>query len=65
MYIRPISDLRSRYAEIEETVLKGSPVYLTKNGYGVMVLVSLDAYEKMATQTETKTSDRSRGNRNE
>ena len=33
--IRPVSDLRNKFPEIEETVLRtGEPVYLTKNGYG-------------------------------
>ena len=33
MQIRPVSDLRNKYPEIEEAVLRsGQPVYLTKNG---------------------------------
>ena len=33
--IRPVSDLRNRFSEVEEDVLsKGEPVFLTKNGYG-------------------------------
>ena len=33
--IRPVSDLRNKFPEIEETVLRsGEPVFLTKNGYG-------------------------------
>ena len=36
--IRPVSDLRNKFPEIENTVLNtGEPVYLTKNGYGSMV----------------------------
>lgn len=32
--IRPVSDLRNKYPEIEELVLKeDEEVYLTKNGY--------------------------------
>jgi hypothetical protein len=30
--IRPVSDLRNKYPEIEAIVQKGNPVYLTKNG---------------------------------
>ena len=31
--IRPVSDLRNKFPEIEDLVLKsGQPVYLTKNG---------------------------------
>ena len=33
MNIRPVTDLRNKYPEIEEEVLqKGEPVFLTKNG---------------------------------
>ncbi|NLG57701.1 MAG: type II toxin-antitoxin system prevent-host-death family antitoxin, partial [Clostridiales bacterium] len=34
--IRPVSDLRNNFREIEESVKSGKPVYLTKNGYGSM-----------------------------
>ena len=36
--IRPISDLRNKYPEREQLVLGGEEVYLTKNGYGSMVV---------------------------
>lgn len=46
--IRPISDLKDRYLEIEELVLKkDEAVYLTKNGYGSMVVLSLEKYSEM------------------
>lgn len=32
--IRPVSDLRNKFPEIETLVNSGYPVYLTKNGYG-------------------------------
>ena len=45
--IRPVSDLRNKYPEIEELVLKeDEAVYLTKNGYGSMVVMSLEKYSK-------------------
>ena len=45
MHIRPVSDLRNKYPEIEDIVLReGEPVYLTKNGYGTMVVMSLEQY---------------------
>lgn len=51
--IRPISDLRNHYAEVEEEVLsKGEPVFLTKNGYGSMVLLSLEQFEDMSNGIE-------------
>ena len=41
--IRPVSDLRNKYPEIEEAVLKrGEPVLLTKNGYGSIVVMRLE-----------------------
>ena len=46
--IRPVSDLRNKYPEIEEMVLKeDEAVYLTKNGYGTMVLLSVEKYSKL------------------
>lgn len=46
--IRPVSDLRNKYPEIEELVLKeDEPVYLTKNGYGSMVVMSLEKYSNI------------------
>ena len=45
--IRPVSDLRNNFAEISKTVHETSqPVFLTKNGYGDMVVMSLEAYEE-------------------
>jgi len=52
--IRPISDLRNNFADIERTVQDGNPVYLTKNGYGVMVVMSLEAYSRQVDETEQK-----------
>ena len=46
--IRPVSDLRNKYPEIEDLVLKeDEAVYLTKNGYGSMVVMSLEKYSEM------------------
>ena len=46
--IRPVSDLRNKYPEIENLVLKeDEPVYLTKNGYGSMVVMSLKKYSQI------------------
>ena len=53
--IRPISDLRNKFTEIEEFVTSTqSPVFLTKNGYGSMVVMSIQAYENMINNIETK-----------
>ena len=51
--IRPISDLRNKYPEIENMVLKeDETVYLTKNGYGSMVVMSIEKYSKLISDSE-------------
>lgn len=51
--IRPVSDLRNNFAEISKTVHETSePLFLTKNGYGDMVVMSYDAYEKLQFESE-------------
>lgn len=47
MNIRPISDLRNHYSEVEEQVFASGPVFLTKNGYGSMVVMSIEQFEQM------------------
>ena len=45
--------MRNKYPEIEEIVLKeDEAVYLTKNGYGSMVVMSLKKYEKLLADAE-------------
>ena len=45
--IRPVSDLRNRFSEVEEDVLsKGEPVFLTKNGRGKYAILDMEDYEK-------------------
>lgn len=51
--IRPVSDLRNKFTDIEKVVNQGEPVYLTKNGYGTMVVLSLDAYSKLVQNVES------------
>lgn len=51
--IRPVSDLRNSFADISRDVHEtGRPVFLTKNGAGDMVVMSMDAYEQMAFESE-------------
>ena len=52
--IRPVSDLRNNFRDIEETVKGGKPVYLTKNGYGSMVVLSLEQYTALTQDIEQK-----------
>ncbi len=46
--IRPVSDLRNKFTEIEKVVEAGQPVFLTKNGYGRMVIMSMGTYAKLS-----------------
>ena len=50
--IRPVSDLRNKFPEIEKAIGGGEPVYLTKNGYGAMVVMSLESYSKLVEGVE-------------
>lgn len=50
--IRPVSDLRNKFTEIENVVKEGQPVYLTKNGYGSMVVMSLEKYAQITDDVE-------------
>ena len=53
--IRPVSDLRNKFPEIEQTVLSsGKPVFLTKNGYGSMVVMSIEQYSALTDELEMK-----------
>ena len=53
--IRPVSDLRNKFPEIEETVIgSNAPVFLTKNGYGTMVLMSVEQYSALIDDVERK-----------
>ena len=52
--IRPVSDLRNKFPEIESVVNEGHPVYLTKNGYGTMVVLSLEMFSELTDDIERK-----------
>ncbi|MDR2944707.1 MAG: type II toxin-antitoxin system Phd/YefM family antitoxin [Methanosarcinales archaeon] len=47
MQIRPVSDLRNKFTEIELIIKEGAPVYLTKNGHGAAVVLSLEKYSEL------------------
>lgn len=51
--IRPVSDLRNNFAEISKTVHEtAQPVFLTKNGYGDMVVLNMEAFENLQFESE-------------
>ena len=52
LQIRPVSDLRNKFPDIVKIVNSGDPVYLTKNGYGAMVVLSLEEYSKLTDGVE-------------
>ena len=51
--IRPVSDLRNSFADISREVHEsGEPIFLTKNGYGDMVVMSMEAFERRQFESE-------------
>jgi prevent-host-death family protein len=51
--IRPISDLRNNSNEISEFCrATREPVFITKNGVGDMVVLSVEMYERQLAQLE-------------
>ena len=58
--IRPVSELRNNFPAIEKIVNGGDPVYLTKNGHGAMVVLSLDQYAELTGDIEMKLDEADR-----
>jgi prevent-host-death family protein len=52
--IRPITDLRNTTEISELCHAKREPLFITKNGYGDLVVMSIEAYEEL---TETARTD--------
>ncbi len=51
--IKPISDLRNKANELSKLVHKtGEPIFITKNGEGDMVLMSLAQYGQLQKKLE-------------
>ena len=51
--IKPISSLRNKTREITELCRKsGEPIFLTHNGEGDLVVMSLEAFEKMQSHQD-------------
>lgn len=50
--IRPITDLRNTTEISELCHKKKEPVFITKNGYGDLVVMSIEAYEEMLETSE-------------
>lgn len=50
--IRPVSDLRNKFPDIEKAVQSNGHVVLTKNGYGSMVVLSIEEYSRLVNSLE-------------
>jgi prevent-host-death family protein len=51
--IKPITDLRNKARELSKLCHdSGEPVFITKNGEGDMVLMSLAAYERLQARLD-------------
>ena len=47
--IKPISDLRN-YTEVLKETSEGAPVFLTKNGRGVYVILDMKDYDRLKAE---------------
>ena len=55
MTILPSTSLRNQYNEISEKCKQtGEPIYLTKNGEGDLVVMSVEAFEKQQAMLKLK-----------
>ena len=53
MLIRPVSDLRNNFTDISKKVHEtDEPIFLTKNGYGDIVVMSLNSFEKLKLEND-------------
>jgi PHD/YefM family antitoxin component YafN of YafNO toxin-antitoxin module len=51
--IRPITDLRNTNDISDMCHSKMEPIFITKNGYGDLVVMSIETYEQMLEVNET------------
>ncbi len=51
--IRPITDLRNTTEISELCHAKKEPLFITKNGYGDLVVMSIEAYEELLETART------------
>ena len=50
--IRPITDLRNTNEISDLCHAKNEPIFITKNGYGDLVVMSIQAYESMLDERD-------------
>lgn len=51
-HIRPITDLRNTNEISELCHKKNEPIFITKNGYGDLVIMSIESYEAILHERE-------------
>ncbi len=51
--IMPIKELRNTNVISERCHAKREPIFITKNGYGNLVLMSMETYEDITSMAET------------
>jgi prevent-host-death family protein len=54
--IRPIRDLRNTNEISEACHSRREPIFITKNGYGDLVIMSIETYEEMLEAAELDTA---------
>jgi len=54
--IRPITDLRNTTEISELCHARREPIFITKNGYGDLVVMSIEAYEEMIETSRIDTA---------
>ncbi len=54
--IRPITDLRNTTEISELCHAKREPLFITKNGYGDLVVMSIEAYEEIIETVQADTA---------
>ena len=52
LQIRPITDLRNTNEISEICHSNAEPIFITKNGYGDLVIMSIETYEKLVEGTK-------------
>ncbi len=55
--IRPITDLRNTTEIAELCHAKDEPIFITKNGYGDLVIMSMETYEALTARPEPLQSE--------
>ena len=55
-----VTELNERVSEVEETLQKGKPVFLTRQGVHSMVVLSIEVFEELTADVEDKLDEADR-----